>query len=135
MSIHVLIADDDEGIRETMRFALVEDTDEIFIQEATNGEVALTLMRESAHPLIVFLDNRMPDDGQQVFEDVVQDANLLERHIYILFSASKQFRVPDPVMHNHLLVLNKPFELDELAKVMQAAKVRMLAKVQASAQE
>jgi CheY-like chemotaxis protein len=54
----VLIVDDDEGARDTVRTVLEEEGYEV--AEAEYGHCALDHLRASAEPLVVLLDYRMP---------------------------------------------------------------------------
>ena len=61
----ILIADDEEGIRESLTLILGEDYDLVF---ATNGEEALTRLRRETFG-VALLDIKMPKlDGMEVLQ-------------------------------------------------------------------
>ena len=83
----LLIVDDNEAIRESIRL-LLEDAG-YTILEASNGHDALTVLRESSQPLVVLLDDRMPDlSGEEVLRAVLRDRQLRRHHTFILLSAA-----------------------------------------------
>jgi CheY-like chemotaxis protein len=121
---HVLVVDDDEGIRESLRWAL-EDAGHA-VSEAPDGVTAVELLRASPRPLVAVLDIVMPDgDGVAVLHAVRDDPWLVGRHCYLVTTASPphRFHLPDDVACLLALpVIHKPFDLDEfLAAVEKAA--------------
>lgn len=124
---HVLIVDDDEGIRETLRFAL-EDADHI-IHEATDGVAALQTLRRSKQPMVVLLDLMMPGlDGAGVLGAVSGDRHLATHFAYILVTANSKTL---PLAFVNLLtslevpILSKPFDIDTLLDAVDRAAVRL----------
>lgn len=59
MGIRLLVVDDDDGFRETLRHFLSEREDTIVVGEAGNGEEALRLV-ETLHPDVILMDLAMP---------------------------------------------------------------------------
>ena len=111
-----LVVDDDQGIREALRFAL-EDAG-FTVLEAPDGLRAIELLRASAERMIVLLDYLMPGlDGAGVLDLVANDATLRFNHDYILITASPQL-LPAPFRETlerlHVSVIGKPFHLDAL---------------------
>lgn len=63
----VLIADDDDGLRETIRYWLTEQSDQWEVREASDGEEALEKIDDSVD--ILLLDRRMPElSGPEVLD-------------------------------------------------------------------
>lgn len=127
----ILVVDDDEDIRATLR-VLLEDAG-YTVHEADDGTSALQRLHASAEPLVVVLDWQMPHmDGQQVLEAVAAHATLATRHAYLLLTADadtlsqaflallRQYQTP---------VLAKPFDLDRLLEVVAQAATRLTNRV------
>lgn len=124
---HVLVVDDDEGIRETLRFAL-EDANHI-VHEATDGIAALDTLRKSKLPMVVLLDLMMPGlDGAGVLGAVSSDRRLATQFAYILVTANSKTL---PLAFVNLLtnlevpLLSKPFDIDRLLDVVDRAAARL----------
>lgn len=124
---HVLVVDDDEGIRETLRFAL-EDANHI-VHEATNGVAALEVLRKSKQSMVVLLDLMMPGlDGAGVLGVVSGDHRLATQFAYILVTANSKTL---PLAFVNLLtnlevpLLSKPFEIDVLLDTVDRAVARI----------
>lgn len=124
---HVLIVDDDEGIRETLRFAL-EDADYV-VHEATDGVAALGILRTSKAPMVVLLDLMMPGlDGAGVLGAVSGDRHLATHFAYILLTANSKTL---PLAFVNLLanlevpILSKPFDIDRLLDAVDRAATRL----------
>jgi CheY-like chemotaxis protein len=119
----VLIADDDEEIRVTLRF-LLEDEGYI-VEEAPNGATALDAMRASRVPLVVLLDNLMPVmDGASLLNAVKEDKSLKRRHAFILITASPRRisqRLSNLLSGLAVPVVPKPFELDTVLDAVARA--------------
>lgn len=121
----VLIVDDDEAIRETMRFAL-EDAG-FTVDEAADGLAGLRALRGVRAPMVVLLDLMMPGlDGAGVVGSIAADQSLARRVSVVLITASSRTL---PLAFVNLLselsvpVINKPFDVDKLiAAVTQAAQ-------------
>jgi CheY-like chemotaxis protein len=111
---HVLVVDDDPGIRAVLRCALQAAGHAVM--EAADGVSALDGLRASPHPLIVLLDLRMPRlDGAGVLATVAGDRALAQRHQFVLVTADP---LPLPPALDALLasldvpVVSKPFDID-----------------------
>jgi two-component system chemotaxis response regulator CheY len=119
----VLVVDDDQDIRETIRFLLEDAGHEVF--EAQDGLEALKLLQASPHPMVVLLDFMMPRlDGAGVLGTVAGDRYLASCHRYILMTAV-QWSLPQAL--NSLLkdlavpVLFKPLDIDQLLDAVDQA--------------
>ena len=122
----VLVVDDDEAIRETLRLVL-EDAG-YTIAEAGDGIVALRLLRAARERMVVLLDLMMPGlDGAGLLGTVAGDHRLVERCAYVLVTANNQTL---PLAFANLLrnldvqVVTKPFDVDHLLSVVDRAARR-----------
>jgi CheY-like chemotaxis protein len=119
----VLVIEDEVPIRNAVRFIL--DEEGYTVLEAPNGLVALDLLRASEGPLVVLLDQIMPEmSGAELLRAVAAEPELGARHAYIIFSASQEFSAPTAQVHlpdKRLVYLPKPFELDDLIAVVEQA--------------
>lgn len=126
--VHVLIADDDNCIRETMR--LVFEDEGYQVDEAANGKVTLELMRGSPDPYVVLLDLMMPQlGGADVLRVMAEEAELSRRHAVLLVTASscsargllgdlpERLRVP---------LIHKPFDLDTVLSLVAKCAERLV---------
>lgn len=129
-SAPVLIVDDDDSIRETLRFALEEEGYEIF--DASDGLSALDLMRGSERRMVVLLDHIMPGvDGASVLRQLSTDRELAHRHAYVLITASaRAANIEAELMElplSTVSVVRKPFDLDTLFTAVHEANLRLAA--------
>jgi len=123
----VLVVDDDDGIRETVRLAL-EDAG-YSVEEARDGLAALRALHASTEPLVVLLDLMMPTlDGAGVLGSVSGNEQLARRNAYVLVTAS---HATQTLSFARLLtslsvgVLYKPFEIDEMLHVVGESARRL----------
>jgi CheY-like chemotaxis protein len=123
----VLVVDDDEAIRETLRLLLEDEG--YLVNEAPDGVCALEVLRESPTPLVVLLDFMMPRlDGAGVLRAVVQDPALATRHAYVLVTANVH-ALPKALIG--LLaslcapILPKPLDLDDLLETVEDGACRI----------
>jgi len=121
----VLVVDDDEAIRETLRF-LLEDAG-YSVVEAVNGLDALDALYSSVEPFVVLLDIMMPRlSGAGVLGVVAEDERLATQYAFVLVTANPYpFPKPFALMIERLgvAVLSKPFDIDDvLAAVAQAGE-------------
>src|SRR5262245_48799662 len=110
---HVLIVEDDEANRESLR--LVLEYAGHAVEEVCGGKAALALLRTRADPHVVVLDLRMPPlDGQGVLEAVLAEGadgaegaadgkgsgngqggpRPLGRHAFVVVTAAAEQRYP-----------------------------------------
>lgn len=126
-AITILIVDDDEGIRETLRFML-EDAGYIVL-EAKNGVEGLDILRASPDPMVVLLDMKMPLlNGEQMLEAAVKEPDSLQRHAYIVDTASPQAITPrmmELITELAIPFVPKPFGMDEMLGTIQRAESRL----------
>jgi CheY-like chemotaxis protein len=115
--VRVLIVDDDEQIRLTLR--LIMEEGDFATLEAASGEAALALLRASAERLVVLLDVMMPRvDGLDVLRAVEAEEEL-RRHVYLMVTAGgKTLPLADALRLQRLEVpvVYKPFDIDALLR-------------------
>lgn len=119
MAVKILIADDDDDVRDVLKLTLAEENYEV--SEAKDGEEALRLI--TTKPLdLVLLDYRMPKlDGREVCRQVKKD--LLLSHIPIIMVTGSGDTIDkvggiDAGADDYIV---KPFEPKELL-----ARIRMI---------
>jgi len=123
----VLIVDDDDDIRLTLRMFL-EEMSAYTVWDAADGVSGLAHIRASERPLVVLLDWRMPRlGGLGVLEAVAQDASLATRHAFILITMSQQAAQMDFLARMGLRVTHipKPFDLSLLLLAVVEAERRL----------
>lgn len=128
----VLVVDDDQAIRETLRFVLEDSGYEV--EEAADGAAALQRLRSSARPMVVLLDCMMPRmNGDDVLAIVADDAQLRQFHAFVMVTASPRPRMLTVGRAGvGILVpcVEKPFDIDDLLDaVAHAAQHLTLAQV------
>lgn len=124
---HVLIADDDEGIRESLRMLLEDDGHRV--TECDTGQDALTLLRQEGERCVVLLDLVMPDmDELGLLRAIESDAALARRHAYIVLSAGTESLLSQAqpfVTALGGMVVRKPFDIDELTRAVSLSEQRL----------
>jgi two-component system KDP operon response regulator KdpE len=124
----ICIVDDDQPERKLLRLAL--EGEGYAVEEASNGQAALSLLRRSHHRFIVLLDMRMPVvSGTSVLRTVANDHFLATRHAFILITAWPD-RPPELVSLLQTLsvpVVCKPFDLEELLNTIDQVAGRLQA--------
>ena len=92
-NINVVIADDNERIRQNLQEIVSRECDMTLVGSASDGMDALSMIRTS-HPDVVLLDIIMPKmDGLGVLEEVKKDENLLKKPAFIILTALGQEEV------------------------------------------
>ncbi len=123
----VLVVDDDEAIRETLRFALEDAGYDVL--EASDGLSALRILRSTAERLVVLLDLMMPGlDGAGVLGAVAGDARLASQFAYILVTANSRtltLAFANLLTNLQVVTITKPFDLDALLDVVHQASERL----------
>ncbi|MDI6868563.1 MAG: sigma-54 dependent transcriptional regulator [Coprothermobacterota bacterium] len=107
----VLIADDEPSVRELLR-NILEDVGVLEIEEAEDGESALSLINGQGFDLI-FLDIKMPKtDGMSVLKELSQSGNMPR---IIVITAFGDFSTALQAMGLGAFdYLNKPFDIEEI---------------------
>ena len=123
----VLIVDDDEAIRETLRFTL-EDAG-YTVEEERDGLAALQRMRQSHAPMVVLLDLMMPGlDGAGVLGAIAGDNRLVQQYAFVLITASNRtltLAFANLLSNLSVPVINKPWDVEQLLKVVGNAARRI----------
>jgi CheY-like chemotaxis protein len=102
----ILVVDDDEDIRETLRIAL--ELQGYHVLTAGNGREALDALRRGPRPGMILLDLMMPVlDGWTFAEALDKDPALSDLPILVITAYADRAR-PVP---NALLTIEKPFDL------------------------
>jgi len=125
----LLLVDDEPEIRETLT-ALFEESG-YPILEASNGEEALKILRDSRERLIILLDNFMPlVDGEGVLRAILRDRKLRRRHAIILVSAmphlSRRLSLQRLLHSLSIETISKPFNIIDLEQAVERARVKLL---------
>lgn len=127
--VQVLIADDDEGIRESLRMLLEDEGHSV--TEASNGQETLAYLREESARCVALLDLVMPDmEGIELLESIQRDAALLRRHAFIVLSAGSEALMSQAqplVAAMNGVIVRKPFDIDEVTRVVSEAAHRLSA--------
>lgn len=125
----VLVVDDDESIRETLR-SVLEDAG-YTVEEATDGMGALKRLRASRDKMVVVLDLMMPGlDGAGVLGVVAGDRRLTEQFGYVLVTANNNtLTLAFATLLKNLSVpfVTKPFDIDRLVHVVDEVARRLSA--------
>lgn len=124
---HVLIADDEEDLRLTLRTLL--EGEGYTVSEAADGAQALAAIRASATPLVVLIDLLMPImNGIAVLEAVATDPALAARNAYLLLTADNRPMIDaaaPTLAALHVDIIAKPFDIDALLAVVAQAAARL----------
>ena len=125
----VLIADDDEGIREALRMLLEDEG--YSVTEASNGQETLDYLRRDSAGCVALLDLVMPDvEGTELLEAIQSDAALTQRHVYVVLSAGAEALMAQarPLVEAlGSVIVQKPFDIDEVTRVVGEAMQRLSA--------
>ena len=86
---HILVVDDDEGVREAMVNVL--EAMGYSVASAINGKEALAYLREAATPDLIISDLAMPImDGRQFRREQVKDPRLAKVPVIVVSALSDQ---------------------------------------------
>lgn len=125
--VQVLIADDDEGIRESLRMLLEEEGHSV--TEASNGQETLAYLRRERVGCVALLDLVMPDlEGIELLETIQREAELRRRHAFIVLSAGTEALMAQAqplVVALGGVIMRKPFDIDEVTRVVNEAAQRL----------
>jgi CheY-like chemotaxis protein len=123
----VLVLDDDEGIRESLGWAVTEFGYRAELAATAQEEVRALLA--APEPMVVLFDYFMPEQTGEDFVRTAQSAvPFADRHAYICITASPD-RLPaslrDWLAQRGAPIIGKPFDLDELRTVMAREALRL----------
>ncbi len=134
MSARILVADDDAGVRYTLR-GLLED-DGFLVEEAQDGQEALERLRRDPRPDLVISDLRMPRlEGLALLKEV-RAGGPLPGFILVTAHGSERHAV-EAIKLGALDYFRKPFDVDEVLAVVRRAlgRARLLAESEQLAAE
>lgn len=110
----VLIVDDDDDVREACVDVLIDEGYEVTM--ARNGDEALELLRRGLRPGVILLDLMMPVmSGFEFRAQQLADPSIADVPVVVLTAGSVSERL---YALRPLACLAKPFELDELLRVI-----------------
>jgi CheY-like chemotaxis protein len=110
--IHVLVVDDDDDVRETLK--LVLEAEGFRVSAAANGQQALERLHHPEQP-VVLLDLRMPVmDGWEVVDVLRREGRLDSIPIVICTSSPRDAPAGFPI-------IPKPVRLDRLLAAIERA--------------
>ncbi len=125
--VHVLVVDDDDDIRLSVRAMLEQlPSDRAYqVMEAADGQVALDILRARTDPTVVLFDLVMQGmDGFELIQQALTHPAIAARCAFICFPATPARVTPDLA---HLFaargipVVAKPFDIDHLLNVIAQA--------------
>lgn len=123
----VLVADDDQDIRETLRAVLEDAGYEVL--EAADGKTALNLLHKGNERMVVLLDLQMPKKtGVEVIQDIVERQRLASRYAFIVITANTQtlpLSFVNLLTDLHAPLILKPFDIDPLLAAVATAEERL----------
>jgi CheY-like chemotaxis protein len=127
MGTPVLVVDDDDGVRESLRWILEDEGYTVY--EAPDGKPALERLRDHPNGMVVLIDLNMPGmDGMEVMKAVEEQSQLASRHAYIVMTANGRtlpLAFAQQLTRLRTPVLDKPFDLDKLLATVASAATRI----------
>jgi CheY-like chemotaxis protein len=114
---HVLVVDDDQPVRETIRLVLEDEGHSV--TEVGEGDGAVALLKASPESLVALVDLHLgPWTGiNPVLTALAIEPALADRHSYIWMTAESLERAEEatsPVRRYGVRLLTKPWDLDVL---------------------
>lgn len=124
----VLVVDDDQSNREVLR-AVLEDA-QYDIRDVGDGDAALAALRASPLRLVVVLDLVLSGEtsGLDILRAVANDAQLAQRHAFVILTASPRLITPDVarlMSDMQAPLVTKPFDMDALLNEVAHASTRV----------
>jgi CheY-like chemotaxis protein len=113
---HVLVVDDDRGIRELLRAVL--ELEGFAVTTAVNGAQALELLARANEAWVVLMDVMMPGVGGVEACRWLAAGNLAQRHRVALMTAGLLDDVDCPPPAR--TILRKPFDVDAVVRLVRA---------------
>ena len=125
----VLLVDDTPELRRLKRLMLKQAN--YVVAAVQDGQVALTHLRESAGPLVVVMNTRIPRvDAAGILRAAVAEP-MLQRHAFVLTTALAR-ELPDALVELtcglQVQVLGKPFTQQDLLSAVASAIERLRAR-------
>lgn len=113
MSNDIVIADDDETIRELVEYKLATASYDVTVFE--NGQTCWAHLDRSDAPALVVLDVMMPGlSGLQVLDRIRDDVHLSEVPVILLTSRGREEHVIEGLETGATDYMTKPFSPNEL---------------------
>lgn len=120
----ILVVDDDRAIRELMKFAL--ECEGYTVATLSDGGEALRMLANQTEPCIVLMDLMMPGvDGWAVCRQLAAEPELLGQHRVVVMTALRMVDADCPTPAS--AILYKPFDLDQLLRLVAALNAELLA--------
>ncbi|MGZ3639772.1 MAG: response regulator transcription factor [Ktedonobacterales bacterium] len=120
----ILVVDDDRAIRELMKFAL--ECEGYAVATLSDGGGALRMLANQTEPCIVLMDLMMPGvDGWAVCRQLAAEPELLGQHRLVVMTALRMVDADRPTPAS--AILYKPFDLDQLLRLVAALNAELLA--------
>lgn len=123
----ILIVDDDDPIRWAIRLMLEDEGYNVF--EAPQGRDALAFLRQRPGHCVILLDMMMPVmDGQEFLKVFAADQTLCRQHACVIMTAGwnpHSSTLRDITERFHIGTLHKPFEADDLYRLIGEAEMRV----------
>ena len=115
----VLVAEDDDAVREASVTLLKELGYRVF--EASDGDIALEMIRAGAPVDLLFIDVVMP--GMKRSTEVAKEARFLLPHMAILYTSgyAEGELLKGGRLESNVLLLSKPYSAEALAKYVRQA--------------
>lgn len=120
---HVVIADDDPGIRDILRRMLEKAEGYMLVAEADNGRDAIEMV-ERYRPHVVFLDVEMPGATGVECARVIQDMN---PSTIIIFATAHETYMGEAFEVYAFDYLIKPFKTERVIQTLERARNRLSA--------
>jgi CheY-like chemotaxis protein len=109
----ILVIEDDDGVRETLR--LVLDIEGYPVFTAANGQEGLELLPKLSHPCLILLDLMMPIMDGWAFAEAIDRDPVLATIPVVVVTAFEGELVS---LKKKCGVIKKPIDLDHLMKVV-----------------
>ena len=108
---HILIADDDADLRESLRLLL--ELNGHSVEEARNGQEALQQLHQAQPPCVILLDLMMPImDGWQFRRQQLQDPALASIPVLVISAVPAHMQREGELSARR--IFSKPFDYDDL---------------------
>lgn len=122
-SRYVLLVDDDEGIRVSLRMLLEDEAYRVI--EAPDGIVAWDVLRTFAEPAVVITNHNMPRlDGPGLINLIQEESGVADRVALIYITAGNRVITPtlqQQLAHLSATTLRKPFDIEDMLRAVAAA--------------
>lgn len=121
VSLHIMLADDDQDDREFFREAFEEVKIEHRISTFTNGVELMKYLNDAGNSLpdIIFLDLNMPlKSGIECLKDIRGNANLNNISVAIYSTSSSEKDIEDTFVLGANVYIKKPNDFNTLKKIL-----------------